>query len=244
MKSEIPSHYRELKHDVLKKFLQNKEQGIILDIGSGVGVTGRILRQILPNTVNIISLDVDCASLELCPTDKILSEGFRLPIKDNSVDAIILFDVLEHVKEDDALILECCRVLKIGGRLFISVPRMNQPLNFIPPRREGHVRRGYTWKQLKAKVTNPGLNMLYHERKYFCLIAFTEEIILRVTKKALGDKSVPGTKGLTSNLMVNDSELFNLYKELFSFSRYIRNILEDVSPSSLKRSHLMVALKS
>jgi 2-polyprenyl-3-methyl-5-hydroxy-6-metoxy-1,4-benzoquinol methylase len=244
MKSEIPSHYRELKHDVLKKFLQNKEQGIILDIGSGVGVTGQLLKGVLPDTVRTISIDKDLKSLELCPTDKILSNGCKLSIKDNSVDAIILFDVLEHVKEDDALILECCRVLKKRGRLFISVPRMKQPLNFIPPQREGHVRRGYTWKQLKAKVASPGLNMLYHERKYFCLIAFTEDIILRVTKKALGDKSVPGTKGLTSNLMVNDSKLFNLYKELFSFSRYIRNILEEVSPSSLKRSHLMVALKS
>jgi SAM-dependent methyltransferase len=45
-----------------------------------------------------------------------------LPVPDESADAILLLDVLEHVPTPDAAIAEARRVLRPGGVLILSVP--------------------------------------------------------------------------------------------------------------------------
>lgn len=47
-----------------------------------------------------------------------------LPIEDNSYDAVMLMNVLEHVFEYRALLDECARVLVPGGKIVIIVPYM------------------------------------------------------------------------------------------------------------------------
>src|SRR5207249_4034816 len=46
----------------------------------------------------------------------------RLPFVDRSVDAVVFFDVLEHVSHPDVLLAEAARVLRPGGRLHGFVP--------------------------------------------------------------------------------------------------------------------------
>src|SRR6056300_1485609 len=46
-----------------------------------------------------------------------------LPLCDESVDAAIASEILEHIPNYLAVLEELWRVLKPGGRLFISVPR-------------------------------------------------------------------------------------------------------------------------
>lgn len=46
----------------------------------------------------------------------------RLSMADNSLDAIISLDVLEHVPDFGAAFAECCRTLRPGGRLIWTVP--------------------------------------------------------------------------------------------------------------------------
>lgn len=62
----------------------------------------------------------------------ILGNGKKLPFKNNSFDTIICVDVLEHVKEDNKLISEIHRVLKINGRIIITVPHENFPFSNDP----------------------------------------------------------------------------------------------------------------
>ncbi|MHC1587044.1 MAG: class I SAM-dependent methyltransferase [Candidatus Syntropharchaeia archaeon] len=47
-----------------------------------------------------------------------------LPFKDNSVDNIILFSVLEHIYDPHKLLKEIHRVLKRGGKFYMSIPFM------------------------------------------------------------------------------------------------------------------------
>ena len=47
-----------------------------------------------------------------------------LPLKDSSYDGVMLMNVLEHVFEYRALLSECARVLRSGGRAVIVVPYM------------------------------------------------------------------------------------------------------------------------
>ena len=47
----------------------------------------------------------------------------RLPFRDNSFDAVICSEVLEHIPDDDQAVSELVRILKPGRILAVSVPR-------------------------------------------------------------------------------------------------------------------------
>jgi len=51
-------------------------------------------------------------------------EKDRLPLKDVSVDAVILNQVLEHTKDHFWVLHEAARVLKVGGSLIVGVPNL------------------------------------------------------------------------------------------------------------------------
>jgi len=48
--------------------------------------------------------------------------GRPLPIRDECVDNVVAFEVLEHVAEPGVMLAEACRILRQGGGLFLSVP--------------------------------------------------------------------------------------------------------------------------
>jgi SAM-dependent methyltransferase len=77
----------------------------------------------------------------------------RLPFEDGVFDAICLFDVLEHVEDDLALLSELSRILKDGGMLLLSVPFMYR-FHEIP-----HDYRRYTPTGLRHVLTRCGFDV-------------------------------------------------------------------------------------
>lgn len=61
----------------------------------------------------------------------IVADLEKLPIKDNSVDAVLSFGVLEHVENPKAHVSEFARILKSGGKVVCFVPFM-QPFHASP----------------------------------------------------------------------------------------------------------------
>jgi ubiquinone/menaquinone biosynthesis C-methylase UbiE len=57
-----------------------------------------------------------------------VAKGELLPFDDNSLDAIMSFDVFEHLRDVSRTLSECYRVLKKGGRLFVVFPSFYQPI--------------------------------------------------------------------------------------------------------------------
>jgi len=53
--------------------------------------------------------------------------GERLPFRDRSFDAVLSFDVFEHVQSPAEVLAECHRILKPGGRLFAVFPSYWHP---------------------------------------------------------------------------------------------------------------------
>lgn len=51
----------------------------------------------------------------------------HLPLRDSSVDVVLLMDVLEHVQYEPPILREARRVLKEGFLLFISAPNRFYP---------------------------------------------------------------------------------------------------------------------
>jgi SAM-dependent methyltransferase len=50
------------------------------------------------------------------------ASGTKLPFRAGIFDVVMASDVLEHIEDDDAAILEIARVLRPGGRVIICVP--------------------------------------------------------------------------------------------------------------------------
>lgn len=102
----------------------------VLDVGCG---TGRIL-QVLPANVKYTGLDNSPELLAIAgrrhPTGKFISADARaLPFPDKSFDAVLVIAVAHHfLKEPErlAVLAEAKRVLKKGGRVYVSVWNLNQ----------------------------------------------------------------------------------------------------------------------
>lgn len=57
-----------------------------------------------------------------------LALGEKLPFENDTFDAVLSFDVFEHVQSVDQTLQECHRVLKPGGRLFVVFPSYYHPV--------------------------------------------------------------------------------------------------------------------
>ncbi|MCL6557715.1 MAG: class I SAM-dependent methyltransferase [Firmicutes bacterium] len=110
----------------------------VLDVGCGDGWLAEILSQ------------YEWHGVEPDPVlrEKAMAKGMKavpgraeiLPFPDGFFDAICMFDVLEHLKDDNAAMGEAKRVLKRGGLLFASVP-LHPELWSEHDARCGHYRR-------------------------------------------------------------------------------------------------------
>ncbi len=139
----------------------------ILEIGGG---KSGMARSLYPRA-NVTTLDIDP---ELAPdnsndaqADFVVGDARALPYDDNTFDVVTLFDVLEHIEEDDLAAAEAMRVTKVGGYVLISTPYYDwhypyysimRP--FCPPEEAlmdewGHVRRGYTKDEMAKLFGRP-----------------------------------------------------------------------------------------
>ena len=99
--------YKIIKSELLK---ENKIKSKILEIGSG----GGFIKDILPNVITseIIKLkDID-----------LLVDALNLPFENNSLDVILMINVLHHVKDSKKFFFESNRVLKKNGLILFIEP--------------------------------------------------------------------------------------------------------------------------
>lgn len=109
----------------LKKHL-HEPTATILEVGCSSGFMLEAMQQAFPQAT-IIGADVVDEPLnklaEKMPHTPLLRfDLVHCPLPDNSVDAIVMLNVLEHIEDDEAAIGQALRVLKPGGTLIIEVP--------------------------------------------------------------------------------------------------------------------------
>lgn len=95
----------------------------ILEIGAGTGGNIAMLEKF--GTVQAVEMSDLAREIAREKTGRAFLHGHlpdNIPVAERSVDLICLFDVLEHVAEDEASLLAIGRFLKPGGKVLLTVP--------------------------------------------------------------------------------------------------------------------------
>ena len=109
------------RYKFAKAFIKNKK---VLDIACGVGYGSEILKE---NAKEIYGGDISKEAIEFAKENYpginfSVMDATKIPFKDNSFDAIVSFETIEHFKEYKQFIKEVERVLKKGGLFICSSP--------------------------------------------------------------------------------------------------------------------------
>ncbi len=103
-----------------------KEKDIVLDFGCGEGHYAIPLAKVVGENGRVYALDEDRQSLnrlkqiinqEDLKNIKLLQEDTKVPLKDNSVDVALCYDVIHYEKNREKIYKEIYRILKKDGFL-------------------------------------------------------------------------------------------------------------------------------
>ena len=160
-----------------------KEGSRFLEVGCGAG--NLMIQASVPGSFPV-ALDLSVQALtfvrsrlqviekEPTPIDGyacVQSIGEHLPVASNSLDCVILSEVIEHLEEPAASIAEASRVLRPGGRLLITTPNYRSfwpimewtvdRMNMAPKMGgEQHISKFYP-ANLRALIASCGLGLEY-----------------------------------------------------------------------------------
>ena len=122
-------------------------KGNIIELGSGEGYGVELLAPLAEKYLAVDKFDTNVTGHANVEFRKMLLPSLS-GIADNSFDFAVTFQVIEHIKDDKAFISEIHRVLKPGGKLFLSTPNRLMSLTRNP----WHIRE-YTAAELTALVS-------------------------------------------------------------------------------------------
>jgi SAM-dependent methyltransferase len=109
-------------------FAARLARGRVLDAGSGSGYGARELAR-LAARVTALDLSAEAAAWAHCNyqaphTDFLAGSCTALPFREDSFDAVVAFEVIEHLRDQQAFLAECKRVLAPSGLLIVSTPNI------------------------------------------------------------------------------------------------------------------------
>lgn len=91
--------------------------GRLLDFGAGV----QPYRSLFGSVASYVAIDVP-GGYHALPTETVLYDGCSIPLRSAAFDWVLATEVLEHVKDPQAVLTSLADSLCPGGRLALSVP--------------------------------------------------------------------------------------------------------------------------
>jgi SAM-dependent methyltransferase len=129
-------------------WISTHARGVVLDIGCA----DRWAQSVLSAECFYVGLDYPATGLALYGSrPDVLADAARLPIADQSIDTVLMLDVLEHLAQPALALSEIARVLRPDGKLLVSVPFL-YPIHDAP-----HDYQRYTAFGLQRVFESAGL---------------------------------------------------------------------------------------
>lgn len=166
---------------------------------------------------------------------------YQMPYSDNTFDAVILSEVLEHLDDDRAALREALRVLKPNGVVAVTVPHANYPFWWDPINKtletlfKTHIQHGvfagiwanhvrlYTMPQLESALLDSGF--IVEEKRSFThhSFPFIHNLVYGIGKPLLERGVLPKDMAKAANRITfeeNNGSLLNpinLGLKIFNF---------------------------
>lgn len=192
---------------LLNKFLPDKKNNNILDVGCGCGITLNDLEEF----GKVYGMDSSSEALKY--SKKIFKGEVKqgtlpdnIPYSKNYFDLIVALDVLEHVDDDINSFKNIQTFLNDNGIFIVTVPAFK----FLwSDHDEVHYhKRRYTKAELEEKLTNAGFDIL--KLSYYNTFLFTPIVLMRLSNKLFRFKTNTHIK--VPNIILN-----YLFEKIFSF---------------------------
>ena len=160
--------------------------GALWDIGSGLGEVSSYLTSV---GAKCVAVEPNRLGAQVSSEKGVLSiqgdlHALELPV--SSIEAVGLFDVLEHLDNADKVLSEIYRVLGSEGKLFITVPATKWLWSASDDLAGHHLR--YTRKKIRQQLKNAGFEVL--SIRYFFFSLVLPILILRAVPYRLGVRSL------------------------------------------------------
>ncbi len=215
---------KKLKRPILLKAMALQKDHVVLDVGSGAAALSRLMA---PFVSKVVALDKSPtntkiaaeASKDFPNIEFAVGSATKIPFPANTFDRILASEIIEHIRDDAAFLREIRRVLKPGGLIVCTTLTTNPSLSVIwvkrllgihVDREFGHMRGGYTPKDMKALAVDSGLvvsDCLFYDT-FLAEIAWIITTIPRQLRK--GDwKDGQDQKNLDKSIV------FQIYKLIF-----------------------------
>ncbi|OGR97379.1 MAG: hypothetical protein A2V88_07090 [Elusimicrobia bacterium RBG_16_66_12] len=187
--------------------------GVLFEIGAGNGSVSLALQNAgYPVVAVEPTAKLACRALHRGVRHVVCSTLEGAKFRAGSISNAGLFDVLEHIPDDEAFLTTLRRLMPVGGRLYCAVPAW-QLLWSREDEYAGHVRR-YAPAGFRRKIERAGFE-IEHETGYFA--ALTLPIFLR--------RALPSWLGLRGQRTSASSE--QEHQPSFEFvARVLRGILD------------------
>ena len=167
-------------------------KGVLWDIGAGGGIVGHDLAE---NGIESISVEPSVSGAEISirrgnSTIRGLLQDIVLP--DNSIAGVGMFDVLEHLEDRSRMLTEIHRVLRPGGRLFLTLPAF-QSLWSQMDDDAGHQLR-YSRSEILEELQTAGFQVEWN--RYFFLLSLPVVFLVRVIPYRFGRRELLSTDSM------------------------------------------------
>ena len=149
-----------LHSQILLRFMkdlgESQGKGCILDVGCGTKPYKNLFEK--PGSLYIgLELSVEVKKDTRYEEPEIIADAGSLPLKNDSVDLVLINEVLEHVSHPGNVLREACRVAKGDGRVVVSMPFM------YPEHADPFDYRRLTPEGLSNLVKLEGISLEVHE---------------------------------------------------------------------------------
>jgi SAM-dependent methyltransferase len=123
----LPAKHNPYLHDLVWDLLKKEKPGSLLDVPSGPGYFAQTAGQ---NGFKAVAAEID-KSLHVLPDVLYIKAdmGEMLPFLPASYDYIVSIEGIEHTENPFRFLRECARILKVGGKLYLTTPNVSSLQN-------------------------------------------------------------------------------------------------------------------